>query len=287
MAAAIGQIGVTPAIRGLYVYPVKSCRGIARDSAVVTERGLWRDREWMIVEASVEPARFVTQRDVPRLALIETALTDDALVLRGHQTGELRIGFETPGRSCQAQVWGDIVASIDQGDTAAEWLSEFVGLDVRLVRFDQREKRPCNPQFVGDSGAHTQFADGYPLLIIGEQSLEDLNRRLTESDRDPLPMNRFRPNIVIDGLESYDEDHVGELTFGDVSVRLVKPCTRCQITTTDQLTAAVGVEPLRTLASYRNNPRLGGVTFGINAIVVRGAGKTLSVGATAEVDWAF
>jgi MOSC domain-containing protein len=275
------------AIQSLFAYPVKSCHGVEFERATLTERGLLHDREWMIVRSGGDPAPFVTQREIPELALIETALTEDSLILRAPRAGEERVRFDTNGPPRQVVVWRDTVSAIDQGDAIARWLSDFVGAEVRLVRFNPREKRTCNPQFAGDSGSHTQFADGYPVLVIGRQSLEDLNRRLGEKGIPALPMNRFRPNLVIDGLEPYDEDHVNELKFGEARLRLVKPCTRCQITTTDQATAKVGEEPLRTFASYRNNPRLAGVTFGVNAIVVGGAGVTLAVGDSAAIDWAF
>jgi uncharacterized protein YcbX len=278
---------VTPAIRALYVYPVKSCRGIEFDRITLTERGLLHDREWMIVESVGNPAPFVTQREIPALALIETAITEDALVLRAPRMSETRIRLDGEGPVRDVVVWRDTVPAIDQGDPIAHWLSEAVGASVRLVRFDPGSQRLCNPEFAGNSRAQTQFADGYPLLVIGQESLSDLNRRLADKGVDPLLMNRFRPNLVIGGLEPYDEDHISGFQFGEVKIRLVKPCTRCQITATDQATAEVGEEPLRTLAGYRNDPRVGGVTFGVNAIVVGGAGATLDVGTSAALDWAF
>ena len=278
---------MTPSIAALQVYPVKSCRGISVAGATLTERGLQYDRQWMIVEDGGDPALFVTQRDIPRLALIATSLTESSLVLAAPGMKTLGIDFDTEGPRRQVVVWRDTVAAIDQGEAVSAWLSEFVGAAVRMVRFDNRSRRLCNPEYAGDTGAHTGFADGYPLLIIGADSLRDLNRKLQEGGSPVLPMNRFRPNLVVDGLEAFDEDHLASLTFGDVELKLVKPCVRCQITTTDQATAAIGDEPLRTLARYRNNPRLGGVTFGMNAIVARGAGSRLAVGATAAIDWAF
>ena len=199
----------------------------------------------------------------------------------------LEIGDTTAGAGCRVGVWRDTVAAIDQGDAAAKWISQFTGADLRVVRFDTRSRRPCNPEYAGDTGAHTGFADGYPVLVIGSQSLDDLNQKLGRSGSPALPMNRFRPNIVIDGLDAYDEDHLSRLTVGDVELRLVKPCVRCRITTTDQASAEVGDEPLRTLSGYRNNPRLGGVTFGMNAIVTRGAGLPITAGSPASIEWAF
>jgi uncharacterized protein YcbX len=189
--------------------------------------------------------------------------------------------------SREVVVWRSRVPAFDEGDAAARWLSSVLGADVRLVRFDSSHERLCNPVFAGDSGAHTAFADGYPMLVIGDASLAELNGRLTAGGSEALPMNRFRPNIVLSGLEAYDEDHIDTLEADGVKLKLVKPCTRCQITTTDQISAAVGAEPLQTLRSYRMNERLGGVTFGMNAIVVAGVGHPLSVGADVEASLAF
>ncbi len=277
----------TATIGGLYVYPVKSCGGLYANAALLTPRGLQHDREWMVVDAGADPARFLTQRECPRMALVETGLSAAALTLAAPGMEMLEVGYAIEGASRQVVVWRDTVRAIDQGAAAADWLSAFLGREVRLARFDPDVRRLCNPEFAGDAGAHTGFADGYPLLVIGSASLEDLNGRLVARGAGPLPMNRFRPNLVVDGLDAYDEDHLATLACGGVVLRMVKPCTRCQITTTDQATAQVGVEPLRTLAAYRNNPRLGGVTFGMNAIVVAGAGTTLTVGAEVGIDWAF
>ena len=162
-----------------------------------------------------------------------------------------------------------------------------VAADVRLVRFDRSHKRACNPEFAGDSGAHTFFSDGYPILVIGAASLAELNDRLTARGQPPIPMNRFRPNVVLQGLPAYAEDHLDTIAAGDVVLRCVKPCVRCQVTTTDQDLAQVGMEPLRTLGEYRMSERLGGVTFGMNAIVIAGAGNGLASGAPATVDYRF
>ena len=262
---------MTARIASLHLYPVKSCRGIALDSSPVVERGLTFDREWMIVDSD---DRFVTQRDLPQLALVEPSLTAVALELDSPGRQRLAVPFGLPGDTRQVTVWKDSVRAIDQGDEAAAWLSSALQRPLRLVRFDLAFQRDCNQAYVGDSGAHTAFADAYPLLILSEASLADLNSRLAE----PLPMNRFRPNVVLSGIEAYDEDHIDEIRVGRLVFKMVKPCTRCQITTTDQSTAAVGVEPLATLAGYRMNPKLEGVTFGMNAIVSAGAGLAVHRG---------
>lgn len=278
---------MTPTVAGLFVYPIKSCRGIAPRRAVVAVQGFEYDRAWMVVDPGESPARFLTQREIPRMALIRTTLTPDDLALEAPEASALRIPLDLRGNANRAVVWRSTVDVFDQGDEVARWLSEFIGRAVRLVRFDQRTERPCNPEFAGDTGANTQFADGYPILVISSASLADLNQRLEALGESPLPMNRFRPNLVIDGLGAYDEDHLAALRIGDVELQFVKPCTRCQITTTDQDTAAVGRQPLAVLGSYRNDPRFGGVTFGMNAVVTRGAGRAIGVGDAVDLDWSF
>jgi uncharacterized protein YcbX len=268
---------------------VKGCRGIAvtEADAQVTglARGALRDREWMVVDRD---GRFVTQREYPRLALIETALAGNALRLTAPDCAALDVALDDArGPSQEVVVWRSQVRGFDQGDAAAAWLSAFLHANVRLVRFDPAAKRRCNPDYVGASGAHTFFADGYPILVIGAASLDDLNARLLAKGSPPLPMNRFRPNVVIADLPPYDEDHLDTIACGDVTLKLVKPCARCQVTTTDQTTARVGIEPLPTLSTYRRNDALAAVMFGMNAIVVAGAGRTLTVGAPATLAYRF
>jgi uncharacterized protein YcbX len=280
-------------ITALNVYPVKSCGGVSFADARVAARGLvagngvdsvW-DREWLIVDRD---GRFVTQREFPALALIATSIERGQLMLAMRNRPPLAVSLAPlHGPTRDVVVWSSVVPAHDAGDEAAAWLSAAIGSDVRLMRFDARYERLCNRAYVGDSGAHTAFADGYPVLVIGEASLADLNRRLADKDAAELPMNRFRPNIVLAGLEPYDEDHVDMLAVDGIALKIVKPCARCQITTTDQATGQVGIEPLPTLGAYRLNERVGGVTFGMNAIFVAGDGRTLSVGMEVEATFAF
>ena len=230
--------------------------------------------------------RFVTQRELPRLALVETAVSDGALTLSVPLVAPLVVD-RADGTLRDVVVWRSEVRGIDMGDAAADWLSAWLAADVRLVRFDRSDKRACNPEFAGDSGAYTFFSDGYPILVIGAASLAELNERLAARGQPPLPMNRFRPNVVLRGLPPHAEDHLDTIVAGNVVLRFVKPCVRCQVTTTDQDSAQVGLEPLRTLGEYRMNERMGGVTFGMNAIVVAGAGSALAIGAPATVDYRF
>jgi uncharacterized protein YcbX len=275
-------------IASLHVYPVKGCRGVDVERADVAATGLAThgvgDREWMVVG---DDGRFLTQRELPRLALVTTQVTGQGLRLLAPHMRPIDIALRAGSASREVVVWRSTVLASDCGDAAATWMSDWLAHDVRVVRFDRSRKRECSRDYVGDSGAHTMFADGYPILVANPASLAEVNDRLAAKGHAALPMNRFRPNVVIDGLAAFDEDHVDTVACGDVVLRLVKPCTRCQVTTTDQATARVGVEPLPTLGEFRMDPKLGGVTFGVNAIVVSGEGSAIAAGAPASVEYRF
>jgi len=272
-------------VGGLAVYPVKSCAGLAPEHAYAEVAGLRathaRDREWMVVDPA---GRFVTQRECPALALVR--VTPRELGIRLHAPGRQDLDVPTPAVSARdVVVWRDTVGGHDAGTAAAAWLTAHLARAVRLVRFDFARTRACNPERVGASGAHTLFADGYPVLVIGRASLDALNARLAQRGHAALAMERFRPNVVLDGLAPHDEDHVATIETSEVTLRLVKPCTRCTITTVDPATGEPGDEPLATLASYRMDERWGGITFGMNAIVEREG--TIRVGERARVGFAF
>jgi uncharacterized protein YcbX len=261
-------------ISSLHIYPVKSCRGIEREQARLTEAGLEYDREWMVVSPE---GRFLTQREEPRLARIGTWLAGAELRLSVDGHGAVGIPLEPAGATVEVSVWGERCAALEQRAEVSDWLSGFLGRRVRLVRFDPRSRRCSDSNWTGDADAYSRFADGFALLAISLASLADLNARLER----PLPMNRFRPNLVLAGLEPYAEDELGDFGSDRVRLRGVKPCTRCRITTTDQLSGEVqGEEPLRTLKTYRWDPRLRGVKFGQNVIVLDGAGVELRKGQT-------
>ena len=276
-------------VTGLFSYPVKGCRGIAHSTASVLTTGLTNDREWMIVDARSSPAQFVTQRQCAAMATLRVEVNaDDGLTLSIDAGDALRV--EPPARNAliKVQVWGHETIALDAGDAAAQWLAATLELSrsVRLVRFNRDMRRDCNSLYAGDSGAHTFFADGYPLLVTNTASLADLNLRVGGGSYSTLPMNRFRPNLVIDGLPEWDEDHVDTLTMGEVVLKLAKPCVRCEVTTADQTTGMrPSEEPLNTLARFRNNAEFGGVTFGWNSLVLT-PGK-ISTGDQVSVAYRF
>ena len=261
-------------LTGLHVYPVKSCGGIALSEALLTPHGIEHDREWMLVD---EAGQFVTQRTYPRMALIGTELTADTLRLRapGRTPFEIPLSHRALAEQ-RAEVWKHSTVALDEGDEAGDWFGGFLNAKVRLVRWNPALRRLSNLEWTGGIEAENYFADGYPYLVISEESLADLNRRIGGGSA--LPMNRFRPNLVIRGVAPYAEDAARTLRQGEVDFRIVKPCTRCRITTTDQVTAEAGVEPLRTLAGYRRDPRFSAPLFGQNVILAAGAGLRLQVG---------
>jgi uncharacterized protein YcbX len=248
----------TARVTALNWYPVKSCRGAALQAAVVGARGIIGDRSFMLVDRE---ARFLSQREHARMALVEPRLVGDVLHLDAPGIEAVSIPVLATGARREVSVWRDRCHAIDQGDTAAEWASEFLGTSCRLVRIADDMVRVVDREFAVSGEVQVGFADGYPFLLTSEASLEDLNRRMAA----PLPMNRFRPNIVVAGVEPFAEDGWKRISIGEMTFEVVKPCARCVITTTDQVTAERAKEPLRTLATYRH-VRGKGVMFGQNLI---------------------
>ena len=266
-------------IAALYRYPLKSARGQSLQEARLCSTGFEHDRQWMLVTPQ---GRCITQREQPRLALLRAEPGASGLSIAAADLPTLLIAHGAARHPCQVRIWRDECAAFDAGDEVAAVLSDWLGSPCRLVRFDPAQRRVSEQRYAGEVEATNAFSDGYPLLLIGEASRSDLNRRVGRE----LPMNRFRPNIVLDGLAAYDEDRLAELRFGKVVLRAVKACTRCSITTTEQETGTLeGAEPLRTLKSYRYDAALGGVCFGQNLIMVSGTGSTLAVGASLQLRW--
>jgi len=246
-------------ISSLHYYPIKSCAGITTDQAVLTPRGFAHDRMFMIVDVE---GLFLSQREHPKLALVQPEVVDPLFRLNGPGMAEVAFEILTDGPTNTGVVWRDRCQAIDQGDEAAAWLTRYLGQNVRLVRMADNFNRPVESGYEVNAADPVSFADGFPFLLTAESSLADLNSRLADS----LPMNRFRPNIVIQGSEAYAEDGWKEIQIGDVPFAVVKPCARCAITTIDQTTGEQGTEPLTTLANHRVLPGWQGVMFGQNLI---------------------
>jgi len=266
-------------ITSLHIYPVKSCRGIDVATALLTPTGLEWDRRWMLVD---HRGRFVTQRTHPQLTTITTAIVDGRLELSaaGHPT--LTVDPRSNGTARHVKVWSDDCSGIDAGEEAAAWLSRVLGSPFRLLRKDDDVPRLADPEYAGSRPHPVSFADGYPVLLTSVESLAELNQRLPA----PIPMNRFRPNVVIEGVEAYAEDAMAAFRSGAVALRGVKHCTRCINTTTDQFDGRRdgSSEPLKTLKTYRYDKVLRGVAFGQNCIVDEGVGARLSVGAPMTIE---
>lgn len=235
-----------PYVQAIYIYPIKSLGGISVDSGIVEEKGFKYDRRWMLINSD---GVFVSQRKYPSLALLQVQLEEEGLsVFHKSVPGNiLLIPFDSPiEKYVEVTIWDDQVKAQLVGDDFDRWFSQYVGEEVRLVLMPENSHRKVDPRFAV-KGESVSFADGMPYLLIGQESLNDLNKRLSNS----VPMDRFRPNIVFSGGEAFSEDHWKEIKIGDVDFKVVKPCARCVLTTVDQETGIKGKEPLKTLASYR------------------------------------
>jgi uncharacterized protein YcbX len=268
----------------LTLYPIKSCGGLSLNEASIAHSGLMsgllHDRQWMVVDAA---GAYVTQRTCPQMARIRPRPTGHTLEISAPGQTSIEIALALPdaesAHTFDVQIWGDHVQAYDCGDHVARWFSLVLGMPCRLVRFPPNAQRNADPQWTGGADAPTMFSDGFPILVISEASLADLNRRLMQQGRSALPMNRFRPNIVIGGVEAFEEDYAATITIGDVVLKPVKPCPRCPVPSVDQSSGQIGPDPLDILRTYRVNAKVnGGITFGMNAIVHAGVGTRLQVG---------
>lgn len=282
-----------PFITELNLYPIKSCGGIALREATLTTAGLMSehvyDREWMVIDANGE---FVTQRTNPRIALITPRIKSDSLELRAPGMLRLEIPLDLPdpenASTVNVRVWNDTVKAYDCDDTTATWFSNAIGIPCRLVRFHPDVQRRADIKWTSGVEVPTLFSDGFPLLVISEASLEDLNSKLRAQGNDALPMNRFRPNLVISGIDAFEEDFADSFRMGNAVLKPVKPCARCRIPSIDQTTGIAGPDPLRILQTYRANPIVnGGITFGMNTIVLEGDGQVLRIGQEVEMTLSF
>ena len=275
-------------IEALWLYPIKGCRGFRMPTATLAPTGLEvdgiGDREWVVVD---DHGEFRSQRELPKMALIETRLTGESLRLRAPGMLQLDVPFKSEGDVLKVRVWNDEVTAVTQGEIADAWFSQFLGVRCRLMRFDPEARRISSSRYTGPLVAPYKFADAFALLVCSSASLADLNTRLTAKGHSSITIERFRPNIVLNGIEAFDEDYIERLAIGDARLQIVKPCVRCTVPNVDPTTGDPGFEPGDTLATFRNDSRAGGLTFGVNAVVESGAGARLSTGDVVEVSLRF
>ena len=262
-------------IKDLYVYPVKSCKGIRVEEIELAATGFVDDRNWMVIN---DQNAYISQREQPTLALVEPKIMKDKLSLTAPGMPMLEIQRNAKnGEKIEVDLFGEKMSSLSAGSEACAWFSKYLGGDYRLVTCDPNFVRKGGVQYPARDEAPTSFTDNYGILVISEASREDLNKRLVSG----VPMNRFRPNIVVEGVDPYGEDYFALASTSDVTLRFVDICYRCNLTTIDQEKAEFGQEPLLTLGRYRNSKI--GVRFGNYAAVAGGIGKTLRAGAPLEI----
>lgn len=286
-------------IRSLHIYPVKSCAGIDLSESPVDQAGLAFDRRWMVVSGG----QFLTQRQLPAMALVKTALDGTHLHLSAPGMPDLAVALDGAGLHGDPQavtVWRDTMPAQRDSAQAAAWFSQYLQRPCEFLRIDVAgAQRAASAQWVGgwlqrhpeDASHYAErnlfgFADGFPLLIANQASLDELNGKLAAKGKAPVTMDRFRANIVVEGeLDAYEEDHVASMSVGAVRMALVKPCTRCTIPDVDQATGVSHDEPGLTLAATRQLDL--GIVFGQNAIVAAPAGAVLRTGDTVDVEFDF
>ncbi len=261
----------------LYIYPIKSCAGIKVDSAEIAPTGFVNDRLLMLTNLS---GHFLSQRSVPKMALIQPSFVETQdfasvqkmMRLDAPGMASMTVAIKREGDAEQVIVWGDWCFGVDQGDEIAAWLSAFLGIECRLTAMLAGSRRPVDPDFAISDNDITSFSDAYPFLMISQASLDQLNSKMGTD----VGMDRFRPNIVIADAEPHEEDTMGVWQIGDIAFSAVKLCARCAIPNIDQATAKPGLEPNKTLATYRrfNNK----IYFGNN--LIQHSSGTIRVGDT-------
>ncbi len=265
-------------VQELNIYPLKSGRGISRERVELVPTGFRWDRHWMLVNAQ---GRFLSQRSHPVLARITTAISATAFTMQIDDAAPLVLPLEPRGEMTAVQVWNDPCDGFDQGAAATAWMSQAIGEPVRVVRMPTHPRRMASARYAGPEPVPVSFADGFPILVCNRASLEALNRRMPA----PIGMERFRPNLVLEGLPAFAEDEIAALHIGRVILNLVKPCTRCVITSLDQRTGAPSTNPLPVLKEFRMDRELHGVTFGQNAVPAAGVGQFIELGAECEIEY--
>ena len=276
-------------IAQLFIYPIKSCSAIELKEALLTDTGLDLDRAWMLVD---EAGVFVTQRELPRMTLIQPLLNTFEMIVKAPGMAPLHVPIEEVGAPVSVTVWEDTAKAFDMGDDAADWFSTFLKKTVRLVRFDPAQTRLSSLAWTDGLEAKNGFDDGFAILVTSAASLQTLNDKLEAAGEQQVTMQRFRPNIVLTGIDAHDEDRLGTLHIatkeGDVQLKHVKPCVRCTIPDVDLQNGKQGTAVADMLQSYRANQLMdGAVTLGMNAIILKGEGATLRVGQGVGADYAF
>ena len=272
-------------ISQLIIYPVKSCAPVLLKRALLTDQGLDLDRAWMVVD---ERGQFLSQRQYPRLALVQPQLRLSDLVLRAPGMLALHLSLDGVEQAMKVSLWDEPIDAWDMGELAAQWFSDFLGCRARLVRFDPQFDRPSERRWTGGQTVLNPFSDGFPLMLLSQPSVDGLNERLQAAG--PVDILRFRPNIVLSAGDAqawgaHDEDRADELHIetgqGLIRLKSAKPCTRCQMVEVDPQTAQTGSAVLPALRAYRRDARVNGaITFGVNLMVLEGFDQELAVGQT-------
>lgn len=269
-----------PKIAELFVYPVKSCAGVCMDEVAIVPTGFEFDRNWMVID---DGATFVTQREHPKLALVKPQFANGGLILNAPGIEPLHLSANGSGEPLSISLFGETHQALSTNAAADAWFSKYLGGLFRLVKCDPAALRKGGVQYPERDAAPTSFVDNYGILVISEASRNALNNKLSEA----VPMNRFRPNLVVSGTDEHDEDYFTNARCGDVALRFVNPCYRCSMTSIDQTIGAPGLEVLPVLTTYRYDDAVKGVKFGNYAAVSGGVGSRLRVNSDLEVDWNF
>jgi hypothetical protein len=268
-----------PTISDLFVYPVKSCAGVRMKEVSIVPTGFAFDRNWMVVDAD---GNFATQREHATLALVKPQL-NGGITLTAPDMEPLHVPADASGEPVTIILFGETHGAMATTPEADAWFSKYLGGTFRLVKCDPAKLRKGGVQYPDRDDAPTSFVDNYGVLVISQASHASLNQKLPQA----VPMNRFRPNIVVAGIDEHEEDYFTNARAGDVALRFVNPCYRCSLTSIDQQSAMPGLDVLPTLSTYRYDEAVKGVKFGAYAAISGGVGSQLRVDSDLDVDWSF
>ncbi|MCH7398787.1 MOSC domain-containing protein [Belliella sp. DSM 107340] len=261
-------------LKDIYIYPIKSLGGIRLTEAILEEKGLQYDRRWMLID---KDGKFLSQRTIPKLALLQVSISENKLQVTHKKEPNISISFPLDAKTNKLKnvsIWEDVVEGQVVDKHVSDWFSEQLSMSCELVIMPESTKRKLKEKYAVN-GESVSFADGMPYLLIGQSSLDDLNEKL----EDPVPMDRFRPNLVFEGGEAFEEDKWDQIQVGTALFKITKPCARCVMVTVDQENANKSKEPLKTLASYRTVD--GKVMFGQNMLLLKG--EKIAVGDEVKV----